>query len=152
MEARLDDIMKNLGWTAVPGTGGTYTHAKTGAAMVVYVDDMMMLSSPKDTNRFWRGLEKSVRHKEQEAPLQRYLAALYKFDVFDEKEQNARRRMLTSMDDYAAKAVQRFKSEYGKKLTTVTSLFYRLKIMVNSAKSLPGSPPVPPAMLPHCSF
>ena len=57
-EARLDDIMKNLGWSPIPGHGGTYTHAKTGAAMVVYVDDMMFLASPKDTDRLWRELKK----------------------------------------------------------------------------------------------
>ena len=56
-------------------------------------------------------------------PLQRYLGALYKFDAFDEKKPNARRCMLTSMADYAANAVQRFKTEYGKQLTTVASPF-----------------------------
>ena len=34
-----------------------YMHAKTGAAMVVYVDVMMMLASQKDTNKRWRELE-----------------------------------------------------------------------------------------------
>ena len=61
--------MKCLGWTTVPGTAGTYTHAEIGAAMVVYVDDIMIGLSPKDTNRLWREFEKSVQHKEQEAPL-----------------------------------------------------------------------------------
>ena len=37
----------------------------------------------------------------------RYLGALYKFDAFDEKKPKAPRSMLTSMDDYAANAVQR---------------------------------------------
>ena len=62
-EARLDDILKNLGWAPVPGTGGIYTHAKTKAAMVVYVDDMLMLSNPRDTDKLWRALEKSVDYK-----------------------------------------------------------------------------------------
>ena len=74
----MDEIMKNLGWNPIPGTGGTYMHAKTGAAMVVYVDDMMMLSDPRDTDKLWRALEKSVDYKDPEAPMARYLGALYK--------------------------------------------------------------------------
>ena len=89
--------------------------------MVVYVDDVMMLSSPKDTSMLWRALEKSLDYKDPEAPMPRYLGALYKFDAFDEKKPKAPRSMLTSMDDYPANAVQRFLKEYGKKLSTVTS-------------------------------
>ena len=74
-------------------------HAKAGAAMVVYVDDMMLLSSPKDTNGFWRALEKSVLHRDPEARLHRYFGALCKFESFDQKRPNAPRSMLTSMDD-----------------------------------------------------
>ena len=94
--------MENLGWDAIQGIGGTYTHAKSGAAMVVYVDDMMMmmLFSPEDTNMLWRELEKSVLHKDAEAPLQRYLGALYKFDAFDRKNSYACRSMLTTLDEY----------------------------------------------------
>ena len=44
------DTMKNFSWTAIKGTCGTYTHKKTGAAMVVYVDDMMLLSVHEDTD------------------------------------------------------------------------------------------------------
>ena len=58
--------MKNLWWTAVKGSGGTYTHAKTGAAMVVYVDDMMMSAAPEDTSMLWRALEKSADYKDPE--------------------------------------------------------------------------------------
>ena len=36
----------------IRGIGGIYMHAKTGAAMVVYVDDMTLLVSPKDANGF----------------------------------------------------------------------------------------------------
>ena len=52
----------------IRGICGTYMHAKTGAAMVVYVDDMLLLASPKDTNVFWQALEKSVLYKDPEAP------------------------------------------------------------------------------------
>ena len=65
--------MKNLGWTPIRATCGTYMHAKTGAAMVVYVDNMMLLAAPKDANGFWRALEKSILHKDPDARLHRYL-------------------------------------------------------------------------------
>ena len=50
-EARLDSIMKTLGWSPTPGNGKVYSHTRTGAAMVVYVDDMLLLSPPNDTDR-----------------------------------------------------------------------------------------------------
>ena len=52
--AKLDGIMKDFGLHAVQGTGGVYTHAKTKAAMVVYVDDMLLLASPRDADGIWR--------------------------------------------------------------------------------------------------
>ena len=88
----------------ISGHGGTYTHAKTGAAMVVYVDDMMLLASPTDEDHLWRELEKSVLYKDPAAPLQRYLGALYKFDCFDQKTSKKPGSMQTSMDDCAGKS------------------------------------------------
>ena len=79
--------------------------------MVVYVDDMLMLSDPRDTDMLWRALEKSVDYKDPGAPMARYLGALYKFEAFDPKKPKAPRSMLTSMDDYIANAVQRFLKE-----------------------------------------
>ena len=63
--------------------------------MVVYVDDMLRLFSPRDTDALWRDLEKSVEYKDPAAPLQRYLCALYHFDVFDPYKPKAPRSLLT---------------------------------------------------------
>ena len=90
--------MKKLGWFSVLGNGGVYVHAKTKAAMVVYVDDMLLLLSPRDTVSLWRELEKSVDYKDPAAPLQRYVSALYQFDSFDPFKPKAPRSLLTSMD------------------------------------------------------
>ena len=53
----------------------------------------------------------------------RYLDALYNFDAFNIKKLKAPRSMLTSMDDYAANAVQRFVEEHCETLTKVTSQY-----------------------------
>ena len=89
--------------------------------MVVYVDHMLLLASPRDTDGLLRDIEKSVQYKDPAAPLQRYLGSLYHFDAFDPNTSNAPRRLLTSIDDYVANAVQRFKAEFRDKLTRVTS-------------------------------
>ena len=120
-EARPDEITKKLCWFSVPGNGGVYVHAKTKAAMVDYVHDMLLLSSPRDTESLWRELAKSVDYKDPAAPLQRYLGAFYKFDAFDPFKPKAQRSLLNSIDDYAANAVQRFKCEFSQKPTRVTS-------------------------------
>ena len=81
----------------------------------------MPLASPEDTDRLWRELEKSILYNDPEAPLHRYVGALYKFVCFEPKQPNAPRSMLPSMDGYVKNAVQRFKAEYGKKLHRWTS-------------------------------
>ena len=92
--------------------------------MVVYVDDMLLLSPPNDIDRLWQELQKSVQFKDPAAPLQRYLGALYHFDAFDPKKPKAPRSLMTSMDDYASNAVQRFNVEFKDKLTHVTSPYF----------------------------
>ena len=89
--------------------------------MVVYVDDMLLLFSLRGIDALWNDLEKSVDYKDPAAPLQRYLGALYHSDVFDLKKPKAPRSLLTSMDDSAANAVQRFKTEFTEKLARVIS-------------------------------
>ena len=79
---------------------------------MVYVDDMLLRSSPRGTAAPWRDLEKRVDYKDPAVFLQGYLGALYHFDAFDHKKPKAPRSVLTSMDDYAAKAVQRFDVEF----------------------------------------
>ena len=57
--------------------------------MIVYVDDMLMLATPRDVSGFWRELEKPVNFKDPEAPLARCLSAHYKFADFNPKHPNA---------------------------------------------------------------
>ena len=65
--------MTNLGWSSISGKGRVYIHARTGAAMVVYADDMLLLASPRGTDSLWRDLAKSVRYNDPATPFQRYL-------------------------------------------------------------------------------
>ena len=90
-EAKLGDIVKSLGWSSIPGNGGVYVHAKTRAAIVVRVDDMLLLPLPRVTDSFWRDLGTKVDYKDLVKPLQRYLGALYHFDAFDPKKPKAPR-------------------------------------------------------------
>ena len=57
-------------WTlSILGNCGVYVQAKTQAAIMVYVDDMLLLSSPRDTDALWRELEKKVDYKDPAMPL-----------------------------------------------------------------------------------
>ena len=105
--------------------------------MVVYVNDMLLLSSPRDTESLWRDLEKSLDYKDPAAPLRRYLGALYQFDAFDPFKPKAQRSPLTSMDDYAANAVQRVNAEFGQTLRCVTSPYITL-VEINETGQSPG--------------
>ena len=88
-------------------------HAKTTAAMVVYVDDMLLVSAPRDTELLWRELEKCVDCNDPAAPLHRYFGALYHFGAFDLSKPKSPRSLRISIDDYVANVVQRFKTEFG---------------------------------------
>ena len=68
-----------------------------------------LLFSPRDTDAPWRDLEKNVDYKDPTAPLQRYLGALYHFDASAPYKSKAPRSLLTSMDNYVANVVLRFK-------------------------------------------
>ena len=84
----------------------------------------MLLSAPKDSDALWSAFEKNVEYKDPAAPMARYLGALYKFDASNPKKPSAPRSMLTSMDDYAANAVQRFLKEYGKNISEARSPYF----------------------------
>ena len=89
--------------------------------MVVYVDDMLLLYEKSDTELLWREFEKSVDYTDPAAPMQRYFGVLYQFDAFDPSTPKSPRSLLISTNDYAGNVVQRFKTEFGQKLTRVTS-------------------------------
>ena len=120
-EKTLQTIMTELGWRNLQGHGGVFVHTKSKAIMVVYVDDMLLLASLRDTGRHWRALEKKVDFKEAEGNLERYLGARYRFSDFDTKSPKALRKLLTDMDDYAASACAKFEAEYGKRLSKVST-------------------------------
>ena len=67
-EAALNNIITKPGWSSVPRNGGVYIHAITGAAIVVYVDHMLLLASPRDTDGLLCDIEKSVQYKDPAAP------------------------------------------------------------------------------------
>ena len=122
-ERTLQQIMREEGWHSLPEHGGVFVHAKSGAVMIVYVDDMLLLASPRDTPRIWRALEKRIKFKDPEAEMSRYLGARYRLDEVNPKRPDEPRRLQTDMDDYVHNACVRFQMEYGGRLQTVTSPF-----------------------------
>ena len=75
LEATFTDIMKNQGWTAIPSNGSVFLHGTSRARIMVYVDDTLLLTKPKDIGFLWRTLEKAIHFKDPEMPLTRYLGA-----------------------------------------------------------------------------
>ena len=53
-ERTLQVIMGQEGWTTVPNHGGVFVNKKSAALVIVYVDDMILIGSHKDTRRIWR--------------------------------------------------------------------------------------------------
>ena len=84
---------------------------------------MLLLASPKDTQKIWRSLEKKIKHKDPESDITRYLGARYKFNDFNAARPNESRSLLADMQDYIDNACKRFQAEYGKRLQKVSSPF-----------------------------
>ena len=113
--------MVSEGWSSLPGHGGVFVHERTKAIMIVYVDDMLLLATVKDTRLHWRTLERRIDYKDPEQGLSRYLGARYSFTDVDGKNLDGARELLTDMDNYIASAVSKFESEYNGKLGKATS-------------------------------
>ena len=75
--------------------------------MTVYVDDMLLLASPRDTSKIWRALEKRIDFKDPESDIERYLGARYRLDTVCAKSTTPR-MLLTDMNDYAVNATDKF--------------------------------------------
>ena len=118
-EKTLDAIIKDEGWFSMAGHGGVFSHERTKTIMIVYVDDMLLLSVPADTSRIWRSFEKRIAYKDPESDIGRYLGAQYKLDDVDPRKPNACRKLLTNMDAYAYNAVSKFQAENTGKLSKV---------------------------------
>ena len=115
------DIMVSEGWSPLAGHGGVFVHRRTKAIMIVYVDDMLLVATVKDTRMHWRALERRIDYKDLESELSRYLGARYSFTPPDCKNPDAPRTLLTDMDNYVKNAVAKFETEHGANLTKVTS-------------------------------
>ena len=120
-EKTLKEIMSKQGWEQIPMQPGVFCHKKSGATMVVYVDDLLLIASPSWTNSLWRALEKKVCFKDPEEPIGRYLGAKYCMTNYDETKSDAIRDITIGMHEYALNATARFKEELGRELPRVTS-------------------------------
>jgi hypothetical protein len=118
-EKTLLSIMKSEGWTSLPGHGGVFLHLRTKAIMIVYVDDMLLLASKKDSRVHWSVLEKKIDFKDPAQGLARYLGARYSFSPSDGSD--SVRELLTDMDNYVLAAVAKFEKDHGAKLMKVSS-------------------------------
>ena len=134
-ERTLQKIMAEEGWSSLPNHGGVFVHATSGAIMVVYVDDMLLLARARDTSRIWRSLEKRISFKDPESAIERYLGAQYELDEIDGKRPNGLRRLATRMDAYVRNAVAKFQLEYNGRLSKVSSPY-----LPNEETSKEGTP------------
>jgi hypothetical protein len=91
----LQAILKKQGWEHVPMHPGVCVHKQSGATMVVYVDDLLLVASPAGGNTIWRALEKMVGFKDPEERIGRYLGARYEMTPYDAKNP-------TNHDTYAS--------------------------------------------------
>jgi hypothetical protein len=97
-EKTLLEIMVSEGWSALPGHGGVFVHQLTKSIMIVYVDDMLLLATVKDSRIHWRNLERKIDYTDPEQELSRYLGARYSLTPVDGKNPDAVRTLLTDID------------------------------------------------------
>ena len=113
-------LMHSEGWTSLPGHGGVFVHAKSKAIMIVYVDDMLLLATRKDTKMHRRALERKIDFKDPQQQLSRYFGARYSFSRPGARDTDAR-QLVTDMDMCVRDAVSNFEEERGAKLSKAIS-------------------------------
>jgi len=107
-ESHCSRIMLNHGFEKVFGNPGTWIHKITRSIMNIYVDDFALTASVPKTKLHWRSLEKDIRFKDPEEPLERYLGAYY-----DIKLGSKAATLEVSMQDFFRDAVEKFMKETG---------------------------------------
>ena len=75
-EAHLKKILGAAGWSEIGGWPGVYRH-DTGAVLVAYVDDLLLVAPPEHRDALWARLERDVVFKEPPEEIGRYLGAYY---------------------------------------------------------------------------
>lgn len=106
-ERHLSTILTKKGYKLDPNSPGVWVH-ECGAVLVVYVDDLLLASPPNMTDRLWRDLEKDVRFKDPEAPIQRYLGTYHVL-----KGQGGSTTLKVSMNAFLQNAVRTYMHEIG---------------------------------------
>ena len=78
-DAYLHKHLASLGWKPVPGQPSCFLHSVSGALLVVYVDDLLLLSHEHETAKLWQQIEKVIKFSVPPSPIGRYLGAHYNF-------------------------------------------------------------------------
>ncbi|CAK0849503.1 unnamed protein product, partial [Prorocentrum cordatum] len=120
-EAKLTKILMEDGWSQPSISHPGVWLRPTGAVLVMYVDDMMMVGSGQMCAELWKKLDRNVRFKADAEFLNRYPGAFYDLTPYDLNVPDAVRTLSINVDEYASNAVNKFRGEHRKPLHRVTS-------------------------------
>ena len=109
-DAHLNAKLKKEQWAKVEGQPGLYVQSHTGSVLVVYVDDLLLVSPKQHTNKIWRSIEADIKFKDPESSLDRYLGIQHSV-----VRQGSETTMVVQMQSFLQSAVQRYKDEIGVK-------------------------------------
>ena len=125
-------VMRACGFLPVgEGSPGVFYHPTYGAEMVVYVDDLILVSPGKHEDAIWKALDKHIQFKDPAAPLTRFLGVNHEFKTLSD----GTFQMLTEGKEYLLAAADEYMREIKvKSLKWVPSPFIDDKFDQSSAK------------------
>lgn len=63
-ERKLHRVLLGMGWRIVESGPGTHVHDESGSAMVVYVDDLLLVAGEAESDMIWERLGSEVDFKD----------------------------------------------------------------------------------------
>lgn len=100
-----------------------YVHSATRAALIVYVDDLLMVASAAEASALWAGIDAEINFQAPPAPIGQYLGARYRLSPYSVANPEGEMVLAVDMIDYTRKAIEKFKCECGHDLGRARSPF-----------------------------
>ena len=121
-EALLSKALTARGWHTIAEWPGVYIHSDL-SVLVVYVDDLMLCTTSIEQENHWKSIDEAVEFKEPPAPIARFIGAQYELTPFAAGSPLADRELSIDMRSYVKNMANRFSTESGIKLRTVSTPF-----------------------------
>ncbi|WP_288992781.1 hypothetical protein, partial [uncultured Marinobacter sp.] len=145
-DEHLGSRLRKEGWLPVLNQPGCWHHSATSSSLVVYVDDLLMISAPEHEEALWAGIEKHINFSEPAEPIDRYLGAHYVMEKFKDEHGKECMSFSFEMSDFCSSACRAYEADV-QKIIGAAHLKLHKADTPYAAEDTAGSTDEPPGVL-----